>query len=252
MASKKSTNKSAKKYSPVPPAVEKKAAPVGPTAPAAKAPVAKSIEAAPAAPVAAPVVAAPKLPDFQPIVLELQSPVARVRGAAAAKLGDSKNPAAVAPLIAALRDVDADAACDAAAALGTLGQALAVEPLIQVLTNTEDFFHSVVRAAAAHSLAKLRDARAVMPLLGAIRDPMAEASAEAIRALADIGDQRAVEPLIEVVENNDGYYANIVRRAAVLALAKLGGEKSINALRFVASNDREDDVIRNDAIDATR
>lgn len=150
-------------------------------------------------------------------------------------------------LLAALRGSDADAARDAAAALGAAGNASAVESLIEVLNNRDGYFHSVVRAAAASSLAQLRDVRAVEPLLNAIHDPMAETSAEAVRALATLGDRRAVAPLIEVLRNSDGFFLSIVRRAAVFALAKLGGEPALSELRAVASNDSEDPVIRQDA-----
>jgi HEAT repeat protein len=174
-------------------------------------------------------------------------PVAHATSAVAVPAATPANP----QLLAALRGSDADAARDAAASLGATGNASAVEPLIEVLNNSDGYFHSVVRAAAASSLAQLRDARAVEPLLNAIHDPMAETSAEAVRALATLGDRRAVAPLIDVLRNSDGFFLSIVRRAAVFALAKLGGEPALSELRAVASNDSEDSVIRQDARQAT-
>ena len=136
---------------------------------------------------------------------------------------------------------------DAAAALGTLRDAAAVEPLIDVLNDANGYFHSVVRAAAALSLAQLGDARAIDALVNAINDPIAEASAEAIRALGALANARAISPLINVTRNQNGYFAPIARRAAVLALAQLGGDDAVLELRAVAANTWEDSVVREEA-----
>ena len=133
---------------------------------------------------------------------------------------------------------------DAAAALGGLGDASAVEPLIEVLGNADDYFHSVVRAAAASSLAQLNDPRAFEPLVHAVRDNMAEASAEAVRALAKMGDPRAVGVLIDIVRNPSGYFLSTVRLAAVAGLKQLGGERATAELARVAADGYEDPVIR--------
>ena len=87
---------------------------------------------------------------------ELASPSSVRRAAAAEALGRTANIAAAPPLIVALRDADADVAREAAASLGSFGS-VAVEPLIAVLHNRDGYYHSVVRAAASHSLARLRD-----------------------------------------------------------------------------------------------
>jgi HEAT repeat protein len=155
-----------------------------------------------------------------------------------------KQSAAVAAAIAALRDTDADTARDAATTLGRLGDASAVEPLIEVLDNANDYFHSVVRAAAASSVAQLRDARAFAPLCNATRDEMAEASAEAVRALSAMGDARAATVLIDIVRNPTGYFLSTVRLAAVAGLIQLGGEAAKAELARVAADASEDAVIR--------
>jgi HEAT repeat protein len=164
--------------------------------------------------------------------------------AAAEKIEHSVDRAAVAANIAALRDTNADVARDAATALGRLGDASAVEPLIDALTNADGYFHCVVRAAAASSLAQLRDARAFYPLAGAVRDTMAEASAEAVRALAAMRDPRAVGVLIDIVRNPTGFFLSTVRLAAVSGLKQLGGEAAAAELLNVAGNASEDPVIR--------
>jgi HEAT repeat protein len=158
-------------------------------------------------------------------------------------------PADHSALFAALRGGDADSAREAATALGQTGDKSAVGALVEVLTNVDGYYHGVVRAAAAASLGQLGDVKAVECLIGAIQDPMAEASAEAVRSLAILGDARAVAPLIETVRNAGGFFLPIVRRAAVLALAKLGGAEAIAELKAVAANDWEDAVLRQDAVD---
>jgi HEAT repeat protein len=168
-------------------------------------------------------------------------------------IAESKPSPAAAALIAALRQTDADVARDAATSLASLGESAAVLPLIQVLENTDNYYHSVVRAAAAAGLGKLGDSRAIDSLLITIQDSLAEPSAEAIRSLGAIGDPRAISALIDVVRNPTGFYLPIARRAAVLALSRFGADPRVAAeLLSVSNNSSEDAVIRQTATDAVR
>jgi HEAT repeat protein len=72
----------------------------------------------------------------------------------------------------------------------------------------------VVRAAAAATLGKLGDRRAVEALIEATRDPMAEASEEAVKALGLLGDPRALPTLQAVMRNADGFFLENVRKSA--------------------------------------
>jgi HEAT repeat protein len=194
----------------------------------------------------------PKVEGLQLLLQELASPDSVRRAAAATALGRLSDVAALPALIAALGDADADVAREAAASLGLLRSVVAVEPLIAVLDNRDGYFHSVVRVAATHSLGQLGDLRAIVPLLKAIHDPIAEASAEAIRTLASLPDPRSLPALLEVVRNEHGFFLATTRRAAILGLAQIGGEQAVCELRFVAANQWEDAVIRAAAIEATR
>jgi len=71
---------------------------------------------------------------------------------------------AVMPLIAVLKDKDSDIRIAAAETLGQIGDARAVEPLITALKDTG------VRYASAYALGKIGDARAIEPLLTAIKN----------------------------------------------------------------------------------
>lgn len=202
---------------------------------AAAAPVAPAVAAVAVAPTAVPsVVAAAVKPVEVTIPAPRPAPV------------DS----AVTGAIADLGSDDADTARDAAFTLGQSGNAAAVAPLMQAVLNVDGYFHSVVRAAAAEALGRLGDVRALDALVVAVRDPMAESSAEAVRALAMLNDPRAVAALVDVVRNSDGYFLPVVRRAAVLGLAKLGGAEANAELIRIAHNDFEDVVVRQAAIDA--
>jgi epidermal growth factor receptor substrate 15 len=150
----------------------------------------------------------------------------------------------VADLIARLHNADADVAREAALALGATGSRAAVDELVSVLANADGFFHGVVRSAAAASLAQLKDCTAVPVLTHAVRDPMAEASAEAVRALATIGDERAVAPLAAVLRNADGFFLPVVRLAAAKALKTFDTSEARKALMETAANAGEDSVIR--------
>jgi len=200
---------------------------------------------------AAPAAAHPKKEVLQLLLEDLASPDSERRETAAGALGRLADVAAVPALIAALRDADADVAREAATSLGSLGAA-SVEPLIAVVHNRDGYFHSVVRAAACRSLGQLRDPRAVVPLLDSINDPLADVSAEAIGALGSLPDPRSIPALLEVVRNEQGFFLATTRRAAILGLARIGGEQAVCELRFVASNQWEDAVIRTAAIEATR
>ncbi|MBL7134198.1 MAG: HEAT repeat domain-containing protein, partial [Phycisphaerae bacterium] len=82
------------------------------------------------------------------------------------RLGLSKDPRVVVPLIEALSDDDSDVRKAAAKALGRLSDKRAVKPLVKALSDDEYY----VRGAAAKALGQLGDKRAVVPLIEALAD----------------------------------------------------------------------------------
>jgi HEAT repeat protein len=116
--------------------------------------------------------------------------VRRQAADALAVLGDVK---AAEPLIHALKDEYVR--WDAANALAKIGGP-AVEPLIRALTNED----SNVRLGAARALGYIGNARAVEPLIHALKDEYVRW--EAVACLGKIGDARAAEPLSLVLLNN--------------------------------------------------
>ena len=184
----------------------------------------KSSEKVPVAPAAAVVTPVAAAAVAAPIAAPVAAVVAASAAATVVAVGAAeRDRAGVTGLIAKLRHTDADAARDAAVTLGTLpANADSVSALIAVLLNADHYFHPVVRAAAAASLGKLRDPRAVDALLHATRDSMGEASDEAVRALGRLGDRRAILPLKGIVRNADNFYLANVRASAEVSLKQIG------------------------------
>jgi len=117
-----------------------------------------------------------------------------------------------------------------AEALIKIKDAKAVEPLIQALKD-EDYF---VREAAARALGEIKDKRAVEPLLEALGDEWWNVRLDAAMALGKIGDAKAVEPLIKALKDRN----ETVRGSAAKALGEIGEpvvEPLIQALKDESS-----------------
>jgi HEAT repeat protein len=124
---------------------------------------------------------------------------------------------AVEPLIAALASIGFRTCEAAAQALGQIGDARAVKPLIAALKEKNRTERE--RQAAAQALGQIGDARAVKPLVSVLKDKNNENDVRraAAEALGQIGDARAVKPLIGMLQHSD----RIIRRAAAITLVAL-------------------------------
>jgi HEAT repeat protein len=156
----------------------------------------------------------------------------------------------VEPMIALLRAPSWAVRMKAAEALGFLGDRRAVEPLLQMLRDVTEGHAYAVRARAARggsasaetiagpedkvyyqmnnvcqvieeALTRLRDRRAVAPLVEMLSDPIREIRWCAVSVLGHLGDPRAVEPLMARIEDSDPY----VRDWAIWALGQLGDQR---------------------------
>jgi HEAT repeat protein len=156
-----------------------------------------------------------------------------VRGAAVDALGQIGDARAVEPLIAALKDVNYYVHTSAAEALVKIG-ACAVEPLIAALKNVEAGVQRVIEKV----LAKI-GSPAVEPLIIALKDSEWTVGYHVALALGQIGDARAVEPLINALKSGQG--------AAAVALGQIGDARTIepliNALTVKNSHMREDAAV---------
>jgi hypothetical protein len=102
----------------------------------------------------------------------------------------------------------------AAMGLSKIKDARAVEPLINALNDVDSY----VRGQAARALGKIKDARAVGPLINALQDDYTDVRGETANALGEIKDARAVEPLMKILKDDDTY----AREAASKSLIKIG------------------------------
>jgi HEAT repeat protein len=162
---------------------------------------------------------------------------------AAAILGEIADPAAVEPLIRALRDAGDDLRCQASGALAKFGRE-AIGPLEKALADPDP----AVRIVAAGVLGDTGEAAAVEPLIGALRDENGDVRGAAGGALFRMGDV-AVEPLIAATKDADRW----VRLYAAGALKYIGNPRAIDALQDLArSGDAEERSVAEDAIEKIR
>lgn len=126
------------------------------------------------------------------------------------------DPNVVKQLLVELRDVSKDKRRTAVMKLGLVGGDQAVRALIGAVQNEHEDL--IVRGRAALMLGKLKDTRAVDPLIRALEAPGFQTPLYAAEALGKIGDPRAVEPLrLLALTGKDK-----ARDAAVEALQRLG------------------------------
>ncbi len=145
-----------------------------------------------------------------------------VRSAAADALGTLRSKQGVAPLVAALRDMNAEVRTSSALALGRLNDASAVSALRPLLKDAEP----LVRSAAAQSLGKLNAADALPDLAALLGDPEPEVRTGAAEALGALGNPGAVERLISALSDKNLY----VRSRAATALGKIADARAVPAI----------------------
>jgi HEAT repeat protein len=193
---------------------------------------------------------APKPPEpalIEGLVGLLSAPDYQRRLKAAGALGLLHQPAALDPLIGALRDRSVEVACAAASAIAATGGERAQDALLTVLANADGFYHTLTRAAATYGLghSALRGAppRYVRARLEqALRDRDAEVSIAAIGALSERYRDTAGDALREVLENRDGFFLPATRLAAARAFGRLGPHT--NALLDELCAREGDDAVR--------
>lgn len=120
-------------------------------------------------------------------------------------------------LLAELRDFDKTRRRRAVYKLGMLGGEDALRALmVAVEDSNEDL---IVRGRAAKMLGKMRDLRAVDPLITALDARGYQTPIHAAEALGQLGDTRAIKPLLNMLDTHENEGA---RKAANEALDRLG------------------------------
>lgn len=160
-----------------------------------------------------------------------------VQFAVADALGKIGDKMAVPALIQALRSRDFIATWSAVRALGNIGDVSAVDYLTEHLSSDE----------ALEALTKIKDPKVVEVLIQKLKGGHGSANVQiaAARILGRIRDSKAVEPLIKAL--SDEYWE--VRREAAWALGMIGDARAVEPLLRVRSDD-EDGQVRSVAADA--
>jgi HEAT repeat protein/beta-lactamase regulating signal transducer with metallopeptidase domain len=127
---------------------------------------------------------------------EVSSPVVARKPAAAPAEQDTT---VVNALIGRLKDENAGVRRAAANSLGRLGDLRAVTPLIAVLADSD----AEVRSAATDALAELEDPRAIGPIAGLLRDPVTDVKRNALSALSHWEQGIPAAPVIALLDDPD-------------------------------------------------
>jgi HEAT repeat protein len=165
--------------------------------------------------------------DVDSLLATLAIPDPRVRKAAIASLGKSRDRRAVQPLIGLMGDENRIIREASAQALGSLGD-LSVGPLIRSLEDTD--WH--IRMGSAIALRIIGDPRGVEPLIRSLADESRFVRREAVKSLGRIGDTRATDRLIAALEDSD----TGVRTRAAAALGKIADPRALPSLTQALSD----------------
>lgn len=136
-------------------------------------------------------------------------------------LGTTKNPQAVAPLVAALADPEKDVRGAAMKALSVIGSA-AVEALAAALRDTS----WIVRYRAAEAIGDIDDPRANALLITCLEDEKDHVRYIGAKGLGRKRLMVSVAPLIGALDDENEYVRIMVARS----LAAIGGTEALEAL----------------------
>lgn len=96
-------------------------------------------------------------------------------------------------------------------ALGRIKDPLAVDPLIALLKNANE--DPSIRMEAAEALGRIKDPRAVDPLILSLKDNDNSVREWAAKALGEIKDPRALEPMIFALKDKNYYFQQTAKKA---------------------------------------
>ena len=147
-------------------------------------------------------------------------------------LGEYKDPKAILPLINALKDEDNDVWQSAQKALQDIGTP-AIDALIASLKDE----NLNVRRRAPYILGSIKNTRAILPLINALKDEDNDVWQSAQKALQDIGTP-AIDALIASLKDEN---LNI-RGGAAYILGSIGNQRGADPLINVLLNDQDPEV----------
>ncbi|MEW5822339.1 MAG: HEAT repeat domain-containing protein [Cyanobacteriota bacterium] len=124
--------------------------------------------------------------------------------------------------------------CAIIKSLGRLKDEKAVIPLMYMLNDRNENYK--VRLNAAEALGRIGDTYAVNPLINLVADEKEDSiyvRESAARALGMLGDVRAIKPLVKILESKRGIFDKFtfLKERAIEAIAKLGGGSDRDAIK---------------------
>lgn len=143
--------------------------------------------------------------------------------------------------------------CAAASALGKIRDERAIIPLMSVLNDKNENYR--LRLAAAESLGKIGDDHAVDPLIDILADEREKSvylKESVAKALGMLGDIRAIEPLIDALESKRGVREkfNFLKEQIIEAVGRIGRPNRKATDSLLASLNDEAPSIRMAAVEA--
>ncbi len=155
--------------------------------------------------------------DIEGLINLLENEDQKVRKDAVLALGEIGDVSCAVPLAQKLKDDYLDiriAACEAFIKMGHQ----AVDSLIELLKDQ----NWIIRDGAVQALEKIRDTRAINPLIEALKDTNRKRISDALRSIGPA----ALEPLIEALKNEDSR----IRMGAALVLGEMKNPAAMTAL----------------------
>ncbi len=157
---------------------------------------------------------------LEPLIVALSDENTELRQCAAMALGELGSSRAVPALTRALRDRDRAVQWFAATSLAKLGEPATKALLTELQSGDED-----AAVGAAIALGRMREPRAVGPLLELLSSPDLYVREQAVEALVAIG-KPSVEPLVKVLGSDNA----VAKKSAVVALGRLSDAEAAASL----------------------
>jgi len=132
--------------------------------------------------------------------------------------------------------------CETASILGKIRDDRAVVPLMYIMNDKNEYYK--IRLSAAEALGRIGNVYAVAPLINIVTDEEEKSvylRESAAKALGMLGDERAVDPLISIIETKQGIIDKFtfLKEKTIEALGKLGfnQDKKLHALKKALSDE---------------
>lgn len=168
----------------------------------------------------------------------VKDPDKRVRANAIESLAELGDESVIELIKPALNDFDNRVKANAAKGLWKLGGARSLQILREMLTDGDKW----MRASAAYALGEIGVIQVGEILQAAVNDHDNDVKVNVIKALGKIGDINSVQILSDIMQNKSDDW--VVRKTAIVAMAKSGSEEAHQFLLREKDNEGETKLYR--------